>query len=159
VPPLRPQPVVATFQPAGLVKAYAEMSIRGPCVGPQPVLNASDAIAGTVCDETLASLRPRPPGSGFASWILRLDRLPVGYSTGVYKGRRYGVTVTRTRDRGRTSLLARELGGADLVSFNLYRTAAGRVHFKPCEMSAEKVTDFVLGFDLEAVASPGPGDD
>lgn len=134
------------------------MSVRGLYVGP-PVLSAPDAIAGTGCGGSQAALRPGPSGSGFDSWISRLDRFPVGYSTGFYKGRRYGVTVTRTGDRGRTSLLARELGGADLVSFNLYRTAAGRVHFKPCEMSAEKVTDFILGFDLEAVASPGSGDD
>lgn len=159
MPPLRPRCVVAAFQPAGLVKACADMSIHGLCVAPRPVPSTPCEIAGSGCGESLASLRPGPSGSGIDSWIRRLDRFPIGYSTGVYKGRRYGVTVTRTGDRGRTSVLARELGGADLVSFNLYRTAAGRVHFKPCEMSAKKVTDFVLGLALEAVASPGSGDD
>jgi len=37
-----------------------------------------------------------------------------------------------------------------LVSFNLYRLRPGIASLKPCEMSAEKVRDFVLGFRLSA---------
>lgn len=72
--------------------------------------------------------------------------LPEGYSEGFYEGRRYGVSLRRSQDGRRNSLFARELAGADIVSFNLYRLGSDNVSLKPCEMSAEKVRDFVLGF-------------
>jgi hypothetical protein len=59
------------------------------------------------------------------------------------------VTIDRSPDRGWTKLFARELGGSDIVSFNLYRTPAGKVHLRPCEMSSAKVIDFVRGFSAE----------
>ncbi|WP_343762109.1 MULTISPECIES: hypothetical protein [Sphingomonas] len=73
-------------------------------------------------------------------------RLPEGYSQGVYEGRRFGLTVRRSEDDRRNSLFARDLAGTDLVSFNLYRLSSGKTSLKPCEMSAEKVVAFVLGF-------------
>lgn len=72
--------------------------------------------------------------------------LPEGYSQGVYEGRRFGLTVRRSEDGRRNSLFARELGGTDIVSFNLYRLSSGKISLKPCEMSTEKVVAFVLGF-------------
>lgn len=72
--------------------------------------------------------------------------VPDGYSQGVYEGRRYGVTVRRSEDGRRNSLFARELAGTDVVSFNLYRLSSGKTSLKPCEMSADKVEAFVLGF-------------
>ncbi|KRW97490.1 hypothetical protein ACFFHG_09390 [Gellertiella hungarica] len=77
-----------------------------------------------------------------------LDALPSGYSEGVYQGRRYGVSVRRSDDGRRNSLFARELAGADIVSFNMYRLGSGNTSLKPCEMSTEKVIDFVRGFRL-----------
>jgi hypothetical protein len=47
--------------------------------------------------------------------------------------------------RRRASLFAEALGGGGLVSFNLYTTAAGP-QLKPCEMPAQTVIDFVLGY-------------
>jgi len=79
-----------------------------------------------------------------------LANIPEGYSEGAFMGRRYGVTVRRSRDGRRTSLFARELCGKDIVSFNLYRTKSGKVALKPCEMSSEKVVDFVSGFTPES---------
>lgn len=79
-----------------------------------------------------------------------LAALPEGYSEGIYEGRRYGVSFRRSDDGRRNSLFARELAGTDIVSFNLYRLGSGIVSLKPCEMSAEKVRDFVLGFRLSA---------
>lgn len=76
-----------------------------------------------------------------------LERLPEGYSEGVYDGRRYGVTIRRSEDSRRTSLFARELAGTDLISFNLYRMTTGKTSLKPCEMPAEKVIAFVLEFE------------
>jgi len=72
--------------------------------------------------------------------------LPEGYSQGLYRGRRFGVTVRRSEDGRRNSLFARELAGTDIVSFNLYRLSSGKASLKPCEMSVEKVESFVLGF-------------
>lgn len=74
-----------------------------------------------------------------------LVAIPSGYSEGVYAGRRYGVTLRRSDDGKRSSLYAQELGGRDVVSFNLYRLNSGEVGLKPCEMSSEKVESFVLG--------------
>ncbi|WP_436286138.1 hypothetical protein [Rhizobium sp. LjRoot258] len=48
-----------------------------------------------------------------------LANLPQGYSEGAFMGRRYGVTLRRSKDGRRTSLFARELAGKDIVSFNL----------------------------------------
>ncbi|MER9432512.1 hypothetical protein NKJ46_27400 [Mesorhizobium sp. M0166] len=71
---------------------------------------------------------------------------PEGYSEGIYEDRRYGVTLRRSGDGRRNSLFARELAGTDIISFNLYRLGTDDASLKPCEMSADKVRDFVLGF-------------
>lgn len=75
-----------------------------------------------------------------------LEALPRGYSEGHFMGRRYGVTVTRSDDGRRWWLFARELGGADIVSLNLYRPKSGKIALRPCEMSVDKVSTFVLGY-------------
>ncbi|NDV89148.1 hypothetical protein GTW51_20990 [Aurantimonas aggregata] len=72
-------------------------------------------------------------------------RLPVGYSEGLVRGRRYGVTVRRSADGKRSWLFGEELAGNDHVSCNLYRLR-DRTLLKPCEMAPEKVIDFVLEF-------------
>ncbi len=79
-------------------------------------------------------------------FLERLKQLPSGYSEGRYNDRRYGVTLSVSQD-GRTSkLFAEELGGKDRISFNLYLVAECRPLLKPCEMPAQKVIDFVLGY-------------
>jgi hypothetical protein len=75
-----------------------------------------------------------------------LAAIPSGYGEGVYEGLRYGVTVRKSRDGKRTSLFARALAGGDVVSFNLYRLRSGEDSLRPCEMPAEKVVAFVLGY-------------
>lgn len=75
----------------------------------------------------------------------RFAALPSGYSEGTFENRRYGVTVKRSLDARRNNLFARELGGSDFVSFNLFHLQ-GRTLLKPCEMATEKVTAFVLNF-------------
>jgi hypothetical protein len=67
-----------------------------------------------------------------------------GYGEGLYEGRRYGVTVRKSRDGKRTSLFARALAGGDVVSFNLYTLVSGEGSLRPCEMPVEKVIAFVL---------------
>jgi hypothetical protein len=75
-----------------------------------------------------------------------LTAIPSGYGEGVYQGLRYGVTVRKSHDGKRTSLFARALPGGDVVSFNLYRLKSGEASLRPCEMPAEKVVAFVLGY-------------
>jgi hypothetical protein len=54
--------------------------------------------------------------------------------------------VRKSRDGKRTSLFARALAGGDVVSFNLYRLRSGEDSLRPCEMPAEKVGAFDLGY-------------
>jgi len=75
-----------------------------------------------------------------------LASLPDGFSSGHFRKVRYGVTVTRSADARRISLFARELGGNDVVSFNLYRLKSGNDGLRPCEMSSAKVVEFVKGY-------------
>ena len=82
-----------------------------------------------------------------ASFEAALARLSDGFVDGNFGGRAWGVTVKRSQDRKRTWLYGEELGGTDIVSFNLYRLAGPGSILKPCEMSSAKVIEFVLGFD------------
>lgn len=67
----------------------------------------------------------------------------MGHFTGRAGEKRYGV-VRQSFAGGRAEkLVAKELGGADYVSLNLYRLAGG-VRLRPCEMPEEKVVRFVL---------------
>ena len=75
-----------------------------------------------------------------------LANLPEGFSSGHFHNVRYGVTINRSADARRISLFARELGGNDIVSFNLYQLKSGADGLKPCEMSSAKVVEFVKGY-------------
>jgi hypothetical protein len=79
-----------------------------------------------------------------------LDTLPIGYSEGRFEGHRYGVTLAVSEDRKRITLFGRQLGGTDLISFNLYRLTTGKLALKPCEMPAAKVIAFVEGYAPQA---------
>lgn len=81
-----------------------------------------------------------------ADFDAEFKKLPGGYSQGTHNGRRYGLIVRRSEDGRRNSLFARDLAGTDIISFNLHRYSSGKTSLKPCEMSSEKVIDFVLGF-------------
>lgn len=77
-----------------------------------------------------------------------LRKIPLGYSEGMYQGKRYALT-RRDFNAGRSSkVFARELGGNDFISFNFYETTT-ETHFKPCEMPAEKVRDFLVGVEVD----------
>ena len=68
--------------------------------------------------------------------------MPEGYSEGVYNGVTYSVTKT-TYNHGRSfKVFARELGGKDIISLNYYLTSKKEI-LKPCEMSEQKVIDFL----------------
>jgi peptide-methionine (S)-S-oxide reductase len=75
-------------------------------------------------------------------------RIPEGWTQVSYAGRRYGLSRT-SRARGRAvSLYARELGGTDTVSANLY-AHGDELLLRPCEMPAEKVRDFLHGWSTD----------
>ena len=84
---------------------------------------------------------PPPPG-----FLRRFLALPRGYSSGLYEGRRYGVTRRSSSNGRRHWLYAEELGGRDRISLNLYLLERSGARLKPCEMPAQKVVDFVLGY-------------
>ncbi|MEQ8404224.1 MAG: hypothetical protein RKE49_03940 [Oceanicaulis sp.] len=82
------------------------------------------------------------------SFLAALDQLAPGYQTGVYRGERWGVSVTGVPRDGVRKLYGERLAGGDHVSFNLYTTGSGP-KLKPCEMPAAKVVAFVCGFAPE----------
>jgi hypothetical protein len=79
------------------------------------------------------------------TFVTRFDSLPLGAYGGTFEGRRYRVVKSQMVTGRSQKLEAEELGGADYISFNLYRLAGGEAILKPCEMPATKVIDFVLG--------------
>lgn len=82
-------------------------------------------------------------------FIAAFDAMPVGSYGATYDGRRYRITKTLLVTGRSQKLEARELGGEDYVSFNLYRLADGQALLKPCEMPREKVEAFVLGLTAD----------
>jgi hypothetical protein len=68
-------------------------------------------------------------------------QIPAGWSVMVFGGRRYGVTRTTVAGGRVQKLYAAELGGAAVVSANLY----DGVRLQPCEMPAATVLAFVTG--------------
>jgi len=82
-------------------------------------------------------------------FIETFDALPTGGYGGTYQGRRYRITKTQMAAGRSQKLEAEELGGADYISFNLYRLASGQALLKPCEMPESKVVDFVLGVIID----------
>ena len=79
-------------------------------------------------------------------FLSRFLALPAGYSRVQFDARSYGMTIEVSEDMKRRKLFARELGGTDHVSFNLYQLDGKPPILKPCEMPAAKVIDFVLSF-------------
>lgn len=74
-----------------------------------------------------------------------LDAFPEGYGEGLFEGRRWSATLNRSGDGRRRWLWGEELGGPGRVSANVYRLDAA-LRLLPCEMPAETVIRFVLGF-------------
>ena len=72
------------------------------------------------------------------------DRVPLGWSVVAYAGRRYGVTKSAAVGGRSLKIFAEELDGSDVVSANLYLTSDAE-QFRPCEMPAAKVVDFLTG--------------
>ncbi|MFL6026671.1 MAG: peptide methionine sulfoxide reductase [Friedmanniella sp.] len=74
-----------------------------------------------------------------------MDRVPEGWTLVDYEGRRYGLRRTSRASGRSVSIVAEQLGGSDLVSTNVYRTAGGDL-LRPCEMPAATVLAFLRGW-------------
>lgn len=81
------------------------------------------------------------------AFLAAFDALPLGAFTGHADRRKYAVTRQDLAAGKAQKLVARELGGSDYVSLNLYRLATG-ARLKPCEMPEEKVVRFVQALQL-----------
>ncbi|WP_264211028.1 hypothetical protein [Leisingera thetidis] len=81
------------------------------------------------------------------AFLAAFDALPLGAFTGRAGGRKYTVTRQNLAAGKAQKLVARELGGSDCISLNLYRLASG-ARLKPCEMPADKVIRFVLALKV-----------
>lgn len=78
------------------------------------------------------------------TFMTAFDALPFGGYGGSAFGRRWRVTKSRFADARSQKLEAEEMGGEGYISMNLYRLATGDALLKPCEMSEDKVRNFVL---------------
>lgn len=85
-------------------------------------------------------------GNELDDFLTKLASLPKGYSEGRYQNRRYGATLSVSADGRRKKLYAEQLGGRDVVSFNLYVLPGGDTCLRSCEIPTDKVIDFILGY-------------
>jgi hypothetical protein len=80
-----------------------------------------------------------------------LARLPEGWSSVSYRGRRWGVTRTRQAGGRVEKVYAEELGGTGVISANLYlpggTASEDDEQLRPCEMPAAAVLDFLRGWE------------
>lgn len=79
-----------------------------------------------------------------------INALPIGTYLGTADDKKYLATKSVFSGGRSIKLVARELGGTDYVSLNLYDLKRGPQLY-PCEMSAEKVIRFVRSFLPAAV--------
>ncbi|HEY1135254.1 MAG TPA: peptide methionine sulfoxide reductase [Nocardioides sp.] len=75
-----------------------------------------------------------------------VGRLPRGSSEVRYAGGRWAVTVTERAGGRSLAVWAEQLGGRAYVSANVYLVGGGEA-FRPCEMPAERVLDFLHGWE------------
>ena len=75
--------------------------------------------------------------------VLKLiEKIPEGYSEGIYNQHKYSITKQTFNNGKSYKLYGKELQGTDFISLNYYITSKKEL-LKPCEMPAEKVIDFL----------------
>ena len=85
--------------------------------------------------------------TAYQEFAKRTQAIPLGYSTGLFQGNIYGINRAESQQGKAINLQARELGGSDYISFNLYELENCHRLLKPCEMSEQKVVDFIMGLE------------
>ncbi len=74
--------------------------------------------------------------------IRLIEKIPEGYSTGLFRSKKYGITK-RIFNHGKSfKIYGRELQGTNFISLNYYITKKNNL-LKPCEMPKEKVIEFL----------------
>lgn len=76
------------------------------------------------------------------SYRERLRGFPEGAFEGSFQNRRYLIRKETLLEGRLIKLYAEELGGNDFVSLNYYETRSAPL-LKPCEMTEEKVIEFI----------------
>ena len=79
--------------------------------------------------------------------LKQIRKLPIGYSEVTYMQRKYSVTRNDFNNGNSFKIFAQELGGNDFISLNYYVTKSSE-SLNPCEMSPQKVIDFLNGYQL-----------
>ena len=77
----------------------------------------------------------------------RLKELPLGSFYVYYNSKKYLVTKELYSNGKIIKIFARELAGNDIVSGNYFTTIKNGL-LKPCEMSDQKVIDFVINLEI-----------
>lgn len=81
------------------------------------------------------------------TWLKRLHELKEGYQEVFYQNRRYGLSKSVFTGGKSFKVFAKDLGGTDFISCNVYATKSG-TRLKPCEMPEKKVVDFLEQFEF-----------
>lgn len=77
-----------------------------------------------------------------SSVLNSIEKIPEGYSEGIYTDRKYGITKTIFNNGNSFKVYGEELGGNDFISLNYYITKEKNL-IKPCEMPEQKVVHFL----------------
>jgi hypothetical protein len=86
-----------------------------------------------------------------------VDRVPEGWTRVAYEDRTYGLSRTTGVNGRSIKILARELGGDDLISANIYATSSNGHQLRACEMPDQKVLDFLRGWNAADVPEVNGG--
>ena len=78
-----------------------------------------------------------------------IKKIPEGYSQGIYKDRKYGITKTIFNDGDSVKIYGEELGGTNIISLNYYITKQQEL-IKPCEMTEQKVRHFLENITISS---------
>ena len=76
-----------------------------------------------------------------------INKIKEGYSEGIYKNNRCGISKSVFNGGKSFKIYAEELQGNDFVSLNYYITST-KEHLKPCEMSEQKLVNFIKYVEL-----------
>jgi len=90
-------------------------------------------------------LQPKRKKMNLLPWI---NKIPIGYSEGLFRNVKYGITKSLFNDGKSLKIYARELRGNDFISLNFYITRQGEV-LRPCEMEEQKVLKFLKNVTIK----------
>lgn len=88
-----------------------------------------------------------------AEFAKALRAIPVGTTSGRIGIKRYSATRSDFNNGRSIKLVSEALDGSDYISLNFYELGSGG-QLAPCEMSPEKVIDFVMAYHPEPESMP-----